>query len=332
VTEEKTDTRMEYAPGNVTAISKKLFCHSHRMDVAMVQVLLRRHRNNLQRKDRWIVVALLVILGIWNLIQQDDDYLEKPLLSSFLERGEPNSPQGRVRAEQQIVDEPDWLLEFKDEECIPFAKWQLRENSPSSCNLLHEMDIAEPGALEFINCGGDRCAFSVTNELSEKVILKWNRMSRYDDESTYYKAWKDVITMERLQGHEYALPIYGNCGSSQLEEFAPNGALYDQMVVAKNTENAPDGLLNDPGSNLRVSYHVARGLADLHSIDGAEATSMAHNDICCDHYLYIDGVFKLHDFNLAIRQLKNRTSGLACKEEGVSHRKDVSGHLHMLVR
>ena len=104
---------------------------------------------------------------------------------------------------------------------------------------------------------------------------------------------------------------------------ASQGALYDQMVLAKNTANALDGLWNDPETNLRVSYHLARAVADLHSIDATDATSFVHNDICCDQFLFIDGVFKLNDFNLASTQLRNQTSGLGCKNEGAYVRQDV---------
>jgi len=148
-------------------------------------------------------------------------------------------------------------------------------------------------------------------------------MSGFELSKRYKSAWKDVIAMERLQGSGYIPNIYGNCGSSQLLDVA-SGALYDQMVLAKNTENEPDGLLNDPETNLRVSYHVARAVADLHSIDGTDATSFVHNDICCDQYLFIDGVFKLNDFNLASTEFRNRTSGLGCKSEGAFFRTAVS--------
>jgi len=157
--------------------------------ITMVQVALRRRPG--LRITYGYTVALVVVLalsGIWHF--NGDDVLEetRPLLSSstfsFPERLEenPRRQQSRVsvRAEREQninkIDELDWLgEEWKDKECVPFDKWQLMENSPSACNMMHEMDIAEPGELHFVNCGGSRCAFSITNNLGEKVILKWTK-------------------------------------------------------------------------------------------------------------------------------------------------------------
>lgn len=76
---------------------------------------------------------------------------------------------------------PDWLGdEWKESECIPFSKWQVKNNEvrPSTCNLFHEMDVSEPGALQFIACGGARCAFSVEKSNAagdDKIVLKWTK-------------------------------------------------------------------------------------------------------------------------------------------------------------
>lgn len=47
-----------------------------------------------------------------------------------------------------------------EDECGLLHDWQLPKNMPMSCNLLHEMAMND---LEFINCGGDRCAFKVAD-------------------------------------------------------------------------------------------------------------------------------------------------------------------------
>jgi len=289
----------------------------------MVTVVVRRRPRRMSRLALFLALSILVTLintGILSFRQNNGLKQTQPFLftrpneQSQNHRSNVNMPaDGEVHIPKVI--KPDWLgEEWQHEECIPFDKWQLMEYGPSSCNVMHEMDIAQPGALSFINCGTSRCAFSIMNELDEKVILKWTKLRSYEKPGKLEAAWKDTIAMERLQGSKYILNIYGNCGSSQMVEVAGGGALYDQMVVAKNTENAPDGLLNDAETNLRVSYHVARAVADLHSIDGTDATSFIHDDICCDQYLFVDGVFKLNDFNRAQTQLRNQTSGLGCKD------------------
>lgn len=56
-----------------------------------------------------------------------------------------------------------------EDECRPRHDWQLPRNSPMSCNLLHEMETSE---LEFINCGGDRCAFKAADALGLDIVIK----------------------------------------------------------------------------------------------------------------------------------------------------------------
>ena len=156
----------------------------------MVQVALRRRRRRLrsQKTYGWVLalIGVIIIIEVLLLSQNEDSQEIRPLLSSpvasperLVENSQNLQSKVNVRApgEENRINKaavPDWLGEdWQDEECIPFAKWQLIENSPSSCNMLHEMPIAEPGALNFINCGAFRCAFSITNYLDEKVILKW---------------------------------------------------------------------------------------------------------------------------------------------------------------
>ena len=86
---------------------------------------------------------------------------------------------------------------------------------------------------------------------------------------------------------------YANCGVSQLTELAEGGNLHDQMKIARQ-----HGDKMTPDDKLRIGYHVATAVADMHSIDGDEP-SMSHNDLCCHQFMFLDGVYKLNDFHLA---------------------------------
>jgi len=159
------------------------------------------------------------------------------------------------------------------------------------------------------------------------VSYSYNRGSQYSAK-TFDKAMKDTLAMERLQHSDYILKIYGNCGSSQLLEAATHGTLKDQIVLAKMADHKePDGLLNDASNNLRVFYHLAKALADVHrgvDDDDDDSVTFTHNDIDCEQYIFIDGVFKLNDFHYASHELKNRSTGLGCKQEGVKWSTPVS--------
>ena len=71
-----------------------------------------------------------------------------------------------------------WRNDFEDEYddfgyCFPMHKWQLSRYGPSSCNLLHELDMtAANNDLEMINCGGERCAFRIDDRTGNEAVLK----------------------------------------------------------------------------------------------------------------------------------------------------------------
>ena len=131
----------------------------------------------------------------------------------------------------------------------------------------------------------------------------------YDDgysTNCHHRAWKDTIAMERTTSSPYTSDIYGNCGVSQLTELSRGGTIHDLMKISRR-----NGEKMTAQDRLRVGYHVAAGLAALHSFDGAP--SIAHNDICCHQYILIDGVYKLNDFHQA-SVLTLKEDGSPCKQ------------------
>ncbi len=64
----------------------------------------------------------------------------------------------------------------QDDECIPMHPWQLPRNSPWTCNSLHEMNMADDNTeLQYISCGGDRCAFQTRDAQDLEIVLKTPR-------------------------------------------------------------------------------------------------------------------------------------------------------------
>lgn len=53
--------------------------------------------------------------------------------------------------------------------CVPMHKWQLPQFAPSSCNIMHETASQD---LEFVACGGSRCAFRIEDAQGNSMILK----------------------------------------------------------------------------------------------------------------------------------------------------------------
>jgi hypothetical protein len=169
--------------------------------------------------------------------------------------------------------------------------------------------------VEMINCGSSRCAFRIGDDGDAAVVLKMTQLD--DDEGysewDYENAWRDAIAMERMTASPYVLNAYGSCGASQLTEVGGGGNVHDLVKLARlDAHRRKSGDWMNAEKRLRVGYHVASGVAAMHSID--ETPSLVHNDLCCHQYILVDGVYKLNDFHLASLSLINKETGQACKE------------------
>lgn len=133
------------------------------------------------------------------------------------------------------------------------------------------------------------------------------------------KGWTktDVLAMERLSASPFVLDIYGNCKGSHILEYASGRNLYAQI---KNARSNGDKM--SPETKLRIGYHVTKAVVDMHAIDG-DVPSLVHNDLCCDQYLLVDGVYKLNDFHLS-SMVKTTRAGKACREAPRGMNKNVS--------
>lgn len=164
-----------------------------------------------------------------------------------------------------------------------------------------------------------KCHFAMIISLFQSCSFMNFRRYRKDtyNPHAYEAGWKDTIAMERLSSSPHVLSMYGNCGGSQLTKLATEGNLYAQI---KNARSNGDKM--SPKIKLRIGYHVAKAVADVHSIDGS-VPSLVHNDLCCDQYLLVDGVYKLNDFHMSSMVYKTQ-AGDACREPPKGMNADVS--------
>jgi len=119
--------------------------------------------------------------------------------------------------------------------CQPMHEWQTL--SYPVCNHLHELDIhrsAVDASLQFINCGGDRCAFRYAeSDRTKPLAIKMRKYRRDFSQSDFEASRIDGMSMERLSASPFVLTTYGYCGLSQLLEFGNGGAIHDLIKRAK---------------------------------------------------------------------------------------------------
>jgi tRNA A-37 threonylcarbamoyl transferase component Bud32 len=105
------------------------------------------------------------------------------------------------------------------------------------------------------------------------------------------------------------------------------GNIHDLIKLARLGRNGKGNDFMNAEKRLRVGYHVASGVAAMHSID--EKPSLVHNDLCHHQYILMDGVYKLNDFHLASLNLIDKETGSSCKEPKWSPSEKVRTCIHV---
>eukprot|EP00978_Attheya_sp_CCMP212_P036032 scaffold160599_cov41-Attheya_sp.AAC.1 len=109
---------------------------------------------------------------VWNVggknDQNFDKVIDKVIDTRVMDEDVSNGEEGD---EVDREDEKD--SEEEEDNCEFMHEWQKPGNFFSSCNQQHE--IAVHRGLEFLSCGGDRCAFRLPKDISpEPIVLKMN--------------------------------------------------------------------------------------------------------------------------------------------------------------
>ena len=113
--------------------------------------------------------------------------------------------------------------------------------------------------------------------------------TKYTDRN-YDRVRRDGLILERSTSSRYVTDIYGFCGFLVLVPYADGGNL-SRALRKKKEVKLP------PLQKLRYAREVSAGLAAVHDIDGEKLSAVTQGDLKADQYLWMDGVWKLGDFN-----------------------------------
>jgi hypothetical protein len=251
----------------------------------------------------WYLLSISAVLGplVFQALPKSDRVLmlhllnvEATLIPRKVSFPNPSIVEPLARYYDEHPDDP-----YEGEVCVPMYKWQTTMHHNS--NNVHEIDMhPKLGGFEYINCGGDRCAFRVTSSHGEVTVLK--TLKFVEDESNsihishYELAQKDAIAMEHLSSSPFVTRIYGSCAVSQLVEYSSGGNIHDLIKLARLYPSADK---TTPLTKLKIAYQVASAIADMHDAEKDGVVGMTHNDLCCHQFILIDGIYKLNDFHLA---------------------------------
>jgi serine/threonine protein kinase len=158
-----------------------------------------------------------------------------------------------------------------------------------------------------LGCGGDRCAIQIKDIHGDSVVLKASRF--HIKQTRAHREWsrKDGLIMEELTSSPYVVDIWGSCALSHFEELGGSGDLHARIKLAREYKQEMS-----PLDKLRICVQVSTAVADMHDL------GVAHNDICCNQIILIDGIYKLNDFNLATFQRRNKNTKRACLDAQIT--------------
>lgn len=108
--------------------------------------------------------------------------------------------------------------------------------------------------------------------------------------------------MERLTSSPHVINVFGFCGHSVLTEYADGSRVGELADKSKKK----------PLVRLTIARDIARGLSDVHGIDGDGNATFVHLDVNPANVVSVGGTLKLNDFNIGIIRRWNTTSNTPC--------------------
>lgn len=215
-----------------------------------------------------------------------------------------NVPNGWPHAQHKLQNSklyrrrmPDPL---EDKNCQVQHHWQLQ--TFPSCNLLHECDLVPKGTatvavsdannhfVKVVAHGYWRDVWSIPDYHSQ-LALKTIRVEHDIDARNFDRNRRDAMASQRLTSSPYIVDIYGYCGNSGIYEYSTGGTV-EELIWPDHGECTLSSL-----DKLKVASQIAHGIAELHNSDKNEIPSISHTDITPSQFIWINGMYKLNDFN-----------------------------------
>ena len=228
-----------------------------------------------------------------------------PYLSRPLTRNSVPMTATEMKAQMALEHSDDYDDNRRDDletrDCALMHDWQ--KTTFPTCNIVHETALTELSvradtrrqyySVRMLGGGYWRDVWMVRDSPWKlQYALKTMRYKHNVNDRNFDRHRRDAVAMERLTSAENIVDIYGFCGNSGIFEYASGGDIED-MLFNDRKKKALTGM-----ERLIVAFQVASGIADVHRygrIDGASA--IAHTDISTGQFLFLNGRYKLNDFN-----------------------------------
>jgi len=186
---------------------------------------------------------------------------------------------------------------FEEGSCKAMHDWQIQYYP--DCNRIHEIDLNKR-STRLINNGGFRDVWSVSEpayeDHQEPFVMKTLIYKKKVKFREIDRHRRDANTYAMLQSSIHIPDIYGSCSNTALFDLAPNGTMEDMIYDDKKVEMSKWTAEH----RLQYSWQVAKAMTELHSVGNIhDSAAISHTDVSTDQFLWVNGMFKLNDFNRA---------------------------------
>jgi len=217
------------------------------------------------------------------------------------------------------------MRDSADEECQFKYDWQ--EGAFPNCNVIHEFELGHLNRMlgrmarkrlrlregdgndlvKYLSHGYWRDVWvlshrnapdgSQLNGTEELTVLKTLRYEHDFTDRNYDRHRKDALASERLSGSPYVVDIFAFCQNTAVFEYGEGGDI-DGKLWPYDEETEEHYVAEfSSWEKLDMAYQVACGIADIHDVEEDGIASIAHTDITPSQFIYIDGKWKVNDFN-----------------------------------
>lgn len=218
---------------------------------------------------------------------------------------------------------------LEDEDCKPRHEWQ--RGAFPNCNVIHEYELGQLSGMygravrkklnkregegdelvKYLAHGYWRDVWLVSktsgsfdteydgeSEFDEEItVLKTLRFRHDFTDRNYDRHRKDALASERLSGSDSVIDIFAFCSNSAVYEYGKGGDIEGKLWPYDDEEEKYYVADISSLEKIEIAYQVAVGIADMHDVEEDGIASIAHTDITPSQFIFINGKWKMNDFN-----------------------------------
>lgn len=190
-----------------------------------------------------------------------------------------------VRIFTGYEDQPD---------CKPMHEWQTHHYP--TCNTIHEFPLNDLEQGKYLASGWYRSTFQVLSEYDPIALKTLGVNKNFYLPNLLDRHRVDGLIYERTTKSPWITDIYGYCAFGGLFEYADGGTLMDRTLREEQKKRKFSPLSRQ--QKLDFAIQASSGMADLHTIESRNGyAAMSHTDIMLNQWVWVDGRYKLNDFN-----------------------------------